>query len=393
MKYRRFGKTEIQMPVFTCGGMRFQQSWEELRIGDIPEENQNSLNATVHKAFELGINHFETARGYGSSEIQIGQAIQTLPRDEIIVQTKIAPTENLDEFTSMLEKSFLNLHIDYADLIAIHGINDDTSLNNALKCVKILEKWKANGKIRSIGFSSHGKSDIIIKAIKTGLFEYVNLHYYYIYQETLKALQFAEANDLGVLIISPNDKGGKLYNPPVKLKGLTNPLTPMQFNDIFCLATPGISTLTIGASKAKDFDEHIKILKYLDDNSEVNTSLHIEISERLSAEMERVLTKQWLDACKNNLPEHYETPGSINIPVIIRLYNLAKSLNMLEYGKMRYNLLGNGGHWFPGNNAEKIDEFEREIITKCKACGFYAPEDIPNVLFEAHKLFYNDEKK
>ena len=51
MKYRRFGKTEIKMPVFSCGGMRFQQSWEQLALADIPDDNQEKLVKTVKKSF------------------------------------------------------------------------------------------------------------------------------------------------------------------------------------------------------------------------------------------------------------------------------------------------------------------------------------------------------
>src|SRR5467141_3378346 len=94
MKYRRFGRTELAMPVFSCGGMRFQFKRQDVDPNDVPPENQQNLEATIHRAFELGINHFETARGYGSSEMQLGRVLPTLPRDQIIVQTKIAPHKN-----------------------------------------------------------------------------------------------------------------------------------------------------------------------------------------------------------------------------------------------------------------------------------------------------------
>ena len=55
MKYRRFGKTELQIPVLSCGGMRYQQSW---KTGDpVTDDNQKNLEATIHRAIELGINH------------------------------------------------------------------------------------------------------------------------------------------------------------------------------------------------------------------------------------------------------------------------------------------------------------------------------------------------
>src|SRR5262249_21871936 len=91
MKYRRFGRTELSIPVFSCGGMRYQFKWQDVDPKDIPRENQDNLEATIRRALELGINHIETARGYGSSEMQLGNILPTLPRDKMIVQTKVAP--------------------------------------------------------------------------------------------------------------------------------------------------------------------------------------------------------------------------------------------------------------------------------------------------------------
>ena len=69
MKYRRFGRTEIRMPVISCGRMRYQYKWQDVDPDAIPRDNQENLEAIIRRAFELGINHFETARGYGSSEL------------------------------------------------------------------------------------------------------------------------------------------------------------------------------------------------------------------------------------------------------------------------------------------------------------------------------------
>ena len=68
MKYRRFGRTELQMPVFSCGGMRFQQDWTDLDFEKITAENQAKLESCIQRALEVGINHIETARGYASIE-------------------------------------------------------------------------------------------------------------------------------------------------------------------------------------------------------------------------------------------------------------------------------------------------------------------------------------
>src|SRR6476660_3104055 len=105
MKYRRFGRTELQIPVISCGGMRYQYKWQDVAPEDVPADNQRNLEATIHRALALGINHIETARGYGSSEMQLEAVLPTLPRDRIIVQTKVAPHESPDEFLRTFDLS------------------------------------------------------------------------------------------------------------------------------------------------------------------------------------------------------------------------------------------------------------------------------------------------
>src|ERR1700728_3761567 len=112
------------MPVLSCGGMRYQFKWQDTALADIPPDNQANLEATVHRALELGINHIETARGYGTSELQLGRILPSIPRDKIIVQTKIGPGATHKEFYDNFEKSMKNLGLDHVDLLSIHGIND-----------------------------------------------------------------------------------------------------------------------------------------------------------------------------------------------------------------------------------------------------------------------------
>ena len=113
---RRFGRTEIRMPVFSCGGMRYQFKWQDVSPREVPADNQRNLEATIRRAVELGINHIETARGYGSSEMQLGAVLPTLPRSQIIVQTKIAPFATPQEFLRTFDRSLKYLKLEYVDL-------------------------------------------------------------------------------------------------------------------------------------------------------------------------------------------------------------------------------------------------------------------------------------
>src|SRR5690348_14322266 len=123
MQYRRFGRTELAMPVISCGGMRYQYKWQDVKPGEIPADNQANLEACIHRALELGINHIETARGYGTSEMQLGNLLPKLPRDKMIVQTKVSPRATAKEFLDTFETSMRYLKLDHVDLLSLHGIN------------------------------------------------------------------------------------------------------------------------------------------------------------------------------------------------------------------------------------------------------------------------------
>lgn len=384
MQYRRFGKTEFQIPVISCGGMRYQQSWKD--ADPVSEENQANLEACIRRAVELGVNHIETARGYGTSEYQLGKILPTLPRDQILVQTKVEPYESVQKFADTFEKSMSLLHLDYVDIFSIHGINTPQELEWAMPCLDKAEEWKRQGRIRDIGFSTHAPNHVITKAIETDRFEHVNLHWYYIFQDNWSCIEAATKRDMGVFIISPNDKGGLLYKPSQKLVELCAPLHPMVFNGLWCLSRPEVHTLSCGVARPSDFDIHMEMVAHLDQAEE----LVAPIEARLHAALVDVVGAEWAEHWQQGLPDTEDTPGGLNIPVMLRLRNLALAYDMVEYGKMRYNLLGSGGSWFPGRRVKTPDDIEgvRPALAKSPFA-----EQIIAYLHEADAMLRGEEKK
>lgn len=82
------------------------------------------------------------------------------------------------------------------------------------------------------------------------------------------------------------------------------------------------------------------------------------------------------------MPKYEQTPGEINIPTILWLRNLALAYDMSEYSKTRYNLLENGGHWFPGSTAKNSTQYD---LSECLQNSPHK-EEIPRILQECEQL-------
>ncbi len=368
--------------------MRYQHKWNDVAPEDIPRKNQENLEATIHRALELGINHIETARGYGTSEMQLGWVLPKLDRDKMIVQTKVAPFATQEEFYRTFEQSMDYLKLDYVDLLSLHGINNRELLDWSIGkggCLEAARKLQREGRARHIGFSTHATPDLILEAVRTDAFDYMNVHWYFVNDLNWQAVVEAQERDMGLFIISPNDKGGKLYDPPKKLVDLCAPVSPMVFNDLYCLSRPEVHTLSLGAARPSDFDEHLKALDHYDAMDEVVAP----IEARLRAEMNRVLGEDWCQGWWRGLPEYVDVPGEVNLVEILRLWTYAKSLDLVEWGKMRYNLLGQAEHWFPGQN---VSHLPKDTLGQSVSQSQFA-DRIGVILEEAHTMLYDVPKK
>jgi predicted aldo/keto reductase-like oxidoreductase len=384
IRRRRFGRTNLQVPVFSCGGMRYQHKWSDVPWSDVPAEGQANLAATIHRAVELGINHIETARGYGSSEMQLGPVLAQIPRDRLIVQTKVAPFATQREFLDTFETSMRYLKLNHVDFLSLHGINNRQFLDWSLRrggCVDAMRQLQRDGRVRFIGFSTHATPDIISAAIRSDEFDYVNLHWYFVNDLNRTCIAEAAQRDMGVFIISPNDKGGQLYRPLPKLRQLCAPLTPMQFNDLYCLARPEVHTLSLGAARPSDFDEHLTGLVHYERAAEVVAP----IERRLREEMDRVLGTDWCQRWFARLPDFFDVPGDVNIAEILRIWTYAKPFELTDWARFRYNMLGQADHWFPGENASKFDP----VASKERIANSPFAERIPAILREAHELYFD----
>jgi predicted aldo/keto reductase-like oxidoreductase len=381
---RRFGRTGLAMPVLSLGGMRFQQSWRDLGPEEISHDSQRNLQELLNAAVAAGFHHIETARGYGTSEWQLGALLPQVPDARRILQTKIAPDPDPARFEAELALSFQRLAVERVELLSLHGLNTPELLEQTLRpggCLEVVRRWQAEGRIGHVGFSTHAPLPVILAAIASDAFAYINLHWYFIRQENSPALDAARAHDMGVFLISPTDKGGHLHSPSLRLQELCVPHHPIVVNDLFCLSHPAVHTLSVGAACAGDLELHLEAAALLDQAP----TLLPPILERLERARVDALGAPWLASWQQGLPPWEQTPGGINLPVLLWLHNLLEAWDLEGYCQARYRLLGQGGHWFPGENADALDATVSEAELLAVLEGSPWAERIPDVLRELRR--------
>ncbi len=166
MQKRRCGRSNLELSVLGLGCWSFGGGdyWGEVSPGQV--------DAVVRRSYELGITYFDTAEVYndGRSEESLGRAIEKLPRDKIIVGSKVSPSHCYrDTLIESCEASLRRLRTDYLDLYMIHWpihphsirhftdeesiITNPPVLSESIEALLLLQR---QGKIRYIGVSNFG---------------------------------------------------------------------------------------------------------------------------------------------------------------------------------------------------------------------------------------------
>lgn len=376
MQYRRFGRGGPLLSVITLGGMRYQTGWSQPRT-EVPEAMRAECREMVRLGLDAGINHIETAYGYGRSEHCYGLVLNDdlkIPRSRYHLMTKGAAMTG-DEMKRLVDEQLTGLKTDRIDLYGWHGINTQDLLRTASAKggpVEVLHQLKAQGVIGRVGFSTHGPLDVVVDSLATGLFEFVNLHYYYFYQRLAGAVAYAGAKGIGVFIISPNDKGGQLFHAPPLLRQLCAPLTPIQFNARWCLKHPEITTLSFGLTAPAHVDEMRGVLPASVPLSAQDLAIQLRLDARQAVDP----SSAW---------EGYECaqdPSGINIPEVLRFRRMLRCWDMQTFGDYRYNMFQAKGHWFPGQFATP------DLVAQVDSTPVPPGLDLPAMLAETHAAFF-----
>ncbi len=369
---REFGKKK-RVSLFTLGTMRSINSADQ-------------MYAVVEAALLAGINHIETAPAYGPAEKFLGQALKRLreegvqPKDGWVITSKLLPGLSLGEGKEKLRSILERLGLNKIDNLAVHGINRTEHLQWALKGegADFLQWAEEENLIDQVGFSSHGSFSLVQEVIESNRFQFCSLHLHLLDPRKIPLAKIALKKRMGVMAISPADKGGHLQSPSETLLQDCSPISPIELAYRF-LISEGISTLTLGAFEPKDLEIAKKLIKA---DGSLNEQEKKAIAHLREVKKDR-LEENLCGLCEACLP----CPNDVPIPEILHLRNLLIGHDLKSFTEERYNLIGKAGHWGESINANA-----------CESCGQCIPRcpnnlDIPNLLKDTHKRLANKPRK
>jgi Predicted oxidoreductases of the aldo/keto reductase family len=318
MQFREIGKTGDQASVLGYGCMRFPKL-----NGKIDEERTKKQ---IISAIEKGVNYFDTAYIYPNSEAVLGSILADGGlRDKVMIATKIPPfmVHSEKDMDNILETQLKRLKTDHIDYYLIHSVSSKESWDRMKKLgvEKFLERAKASGKIRHIGFSYHGECREFKQIVDDYPWEFCQIQYNYMdenAQAGKEGLQYAAFKGLGVIVMEPL-RGGLLGGnmPPQMQKTWAEANiggTPAEWALRWVWNHPEVSVLLSGMNQEDQIEENIRIAETVQPDSLTEAELEC-IHKVRTALRERI--KVGCTGCGYCMP----CPAGVDIPVCFSYYN------------------------------------------------------------------------
>lgn len=191
------------------GGMRFPKNGDEV--------DMDAAVQLLRKAYEMGINYFDTAMVYhkGESEKIFGKAFEPYPRDSYLIADKMSIWLCSDEedMKARFYNQLKTLKTDYIDFYLVHSLNRNHYKKvKDLHCVEFLQQMKQEGKIKHLGFSFHDTYQVFTQILNDYTWDFVQIQLNYLDWHNQGAEQLyreLERCNLPVMVMEPV-RGGYL---------------------------------------------------------------------------------------------------------------------------------------------------------------------------------------
>jgi len=366
MQYRldRFGN---RLSALGFGCMRFPRTRGKIDVA--------RSEAMIVDAVRRGINYYDTAYVYPGSEEMLGQIIyRNNLREKVYIATKLPlfMCKSQSDFDKFFDTSLRRLKTDYVDYYLMHMITTPEQWKSL--CDMGIEKWidekKAQGKIRQLGFSFHGKRDDFVKIIDARDWDFAMIQYNYLdinNQAGRTGLRYAASKGIPVMAMEPL-LGGRLARSkdmPPKVRAVFSESeekrTPAAWALRWLLNHPELTLLLSGMSSQRDLDDNIATVDSITAPN-VLTEKELETVDRLIAAFNEA-NRIKCTGCGYCVP----CPVGVTIPDCFSSYNT--SFNLSRYVGLKKYVM-----------ATAALTTKRGLASSCRNCGKceeHCPQSIP----------------
>ncbi len=317
MKYRK-DKYGNELSVLGFGCMRFQKKMGKFDAAEAERE--------IMAAYRNGVNYFDTAYIYPGSEVLIGEIFEKNGiRKEINIATKLPHylIKTREELDRLFEEQLRRLRTDYIDYYLMHMLTDTATWERL--CALGIKEWiaekKASGKVRQIGFSYHGNSDMFCSLVDAYDWDFCMIQYNYMDEHTQAGrtgLLHANKKGIPVMIMEPL-RGGKLVNRlPESAKRIfaehTTKYAPAEWSFRWLWNQPEVTVVLSGMNTMEMVEENCRTA----DDAGVG-ELRDEDEKMLASVVEAINAgmKVPCTGCRYCVP----CPKGVDIPGVFAAYN------------------------------------------------------------------------
>lgn len=333
------------------------------------------------RAYELGVNYFDTAYIYPGNEEIVGRIIEKNKiRDKINLATKLPQylVKSRAGIEKYFEEELKRLRTDYIDYYLMHHMTDHTQWEKLvdLGIKEWIEEKKAEGKIRHVGFSFHGTTEEFLKILNAYDWEMCLVQYNYVDEHTQAGkagVHAAAEKGIPVMIMEPL-RGGKLVDllpEKAKKKIADDPhgWSPAEWAFRWLWNQEDVTCVLSGMNSIEMVEENCRIA------SEAEAGAFTDEEQQFLSGIKQIIidtTKVNCSGCRYCMP----CPKGVNIPGIFSCYNHmyseSKSSGRLEYFQ---------------TIALRTEPCDASLCIKCGKCEKHCPQSIPirEKLVEADK--------
>lgn len=352
------------------GGMRFPKNGDEV--------DMDAAVQLLRKAYEMGINYFDTAMVYhkGESEKIFGKAFEPYPRDSYLIADKMSIWLCSDEedMKARFYNQLKTLKTDYIDFYLVHSLNRNHYKKvKDLHCVEFLQQMKQEGKIKHLGFSFHDTYQVFTQILNDYTWDFVQIQLNYLDWHNQGAEQLyreLERSNLPVMVMEPV-RGGYLATIDSERAKPFLELEPQRSIASWAIrwveSLPQVAVVLSGMSDLQQLEDNVATMT----NFEPMNEQELAAIDRVVEEIRKV-NEIPCTGCRYCM----DCPMGVDIPEIFSIYSQYKI-----FGKEKAFVQDYEEVVEHGNGAEHC--------VRCMACTTKCPQmiAIPDKLEMIAKLY------